>query len=186
MVSIQNIKSIAFYHSLAKQTKSMAPIHRKSKSFDELKTIGILFVGGDHENQRFIEQYAESLRKKGKQVRLLAYFDDKVDYNTLGFQFFNKNHLKWNFVPKSETVNHFLETPFDLLIDLQPGGVLPLEYIASLCRASFRIGRNTEHLNCYDLMIDTHHNKDLAYFIGQVNFFLKILNRKTNEELKPI
>lgn len=185
MVSFNSFKTSAFRQDLKRQLQQ-TKTERTSRPFDDMKNIGLLFLGGNLEDQRFIEQYAESMRKKGKQVKLLAYFDNKTDYNSLGFQFFNKNDLKWNFVPHGETVRHFMETPFDLLLDVQPGGVLPLEYIASLSKAKFRIGRNTQQSDCYDLMIDTHLNKDIGYFIGQVNFFLKILNRKPNEELSPV
>ncbi len=182
----KNIVRQKHLNFLKKVLKKAKDIPRKSQNFDELKTIGILFDAKDFNTRELVAKYAKSFTKKGKKVKLLGFYDEKNKGNEFDFKCFNKNDLNWHQIPDHEEVSKFMETPFDLLIDIHLGEILPLEYISALSKAKFRIGRYTPREECYDLMIDTQDNMDLDFFIGQVNFFINILNPKTNEKLAAV
>jgi len=88
------------------------------------------------------------------------------------FPHFNKKDLDWAFRPRGEAVSSFLQQPFDILIILDKHPTIPLEYVAALSKAKFRVGPLTGNTFCYELMIEATGAKDLKGFLNQVSFFL--------------
>ncbi|TSA49937.1 MAG: hypothetical protein D4R43_03060 [Sphingobacteriales bacterium] len=73
-------------------------------------------------------------------------------------------------------VDEFIDRKFDILINVSIKENLPLEYIAALSQASYRVGLyDPNKLYCNDLMIDLKGNKTLQKYIDQVKHYLHIL-----------
>ncbi len=162
-------------YMLKKRMKQLK-VERSSIQFEKAKRIGIVFDATSLDNQAFAENYVQMLRKAGKRVDILAYVDDEQEHNNFPFKYFNQKDLSWYFHPKSDEVNQFIETPFDILISLHLHDVLSLEYISALSHAKIRVGKYNENkLHCYDLMIDGSKHEDLRNFIQQVDKNLKIM-----------
>ena len=108
---------------------------------------------------------------------ILGYFDDKQEHKNVIFKYFNNKDLNWYWHPKSEVVNEFIATPFDILISLHLKPCPPLEYISSTSQAHLRVGRyHPQKEHCYDLMIDVADEYDLKGFSEQVESMLKRVN----------
>jgi hypothetical protein len=88
-----------------------------------------------------------------------------------------KNDFTWYGTAKSETLEKFINTPFDILIDLSLEQTFPLEYIVRLSHASFKIGRLNQSL-LYDFMIDIKNEKNIDYLIQQISVYLPSLKQK--------
>lgn len=170
-----------FFHrrKLKKQLKSrpQAAI-RQRVNLDTAATVGILFDATELKDRNTVLKFAENLERKSKKVRLLGYFDNKVESEHFTFPFYNQKDLDWTHCPKSEEVKKFLDQKFDLLFVLKSQVDLHMEYIAALAYAHLKIGPCTENTYCFDLMIDADPKQLLSNFISQVEQLLNQTNVK--------
>ena len=166
------------YHYYLEKKLDTASVSRKSISFEKARNIGILLDATNRENQVFADKYRDQLRKMGKKVNVLAYFNDSLTHNNILFDYFNNKNLNWYYQPKSKKVEDFMNTTFDVLISLHLDESPPLEFISAMSKAHMRVGQYREEREfCYDLMIDINDNPDLDKFVNQVDLYLKIINR---------
>ncbi len=166
------------YHYYLEKKVSDLKITRKSISFKNARSIGILLDATDRENQVFADKDRDQLRKMGKKVNVLAYFNDSLTHNNILFDYFNNKNLNWYYQPKSKKVEDFMNTSFDVLISLHLDQSPPLEFISACSKAHMRVGQYREDKEfCYDLMIDISDDPDLDKFVNEVDVYLKIINR---------
>lgn len=152
-------------------------IQHSSISFEKAKRIGILYDITEMSDSVFVDNYVQVLKKLGKKVELLAYKETIEEGEEPKVECFTKKDSTWYGLPIGETVDKFIETPFDILIALHLNPVPQLEIIAALSHANFRVGRyDDSKIESYDLMIDHANNKNLQHFIQQVDKHLKIMN----------
>ncbi len=176
---LTNIRQRLHQHFLQQKMKQNAKIERYSVAYEKVKRIGILFDATQSEHHSIVTAYRQNLLNEGKTVEMLAYIDDKQDHDQELFKYFNKKNISWTLEPKGNEIEQFINTPFDVLLNLHIQPVQPLEYISILSKAHLRVGqfrKNKEH--CYDLMIDTANNDSLNNFIGQVDYMIKRINKK--------
>ena len=117
------------------------PILRQPNDYGKAKSIGILFDASYTKDWAPINKYVQVLRDKGKQVRTLAYFHDKLKHDEFPFRYFNRSQLDWLLRPVSSEVGEFIDQPFDVLITLSASSGMALEYISALSKAQLRVGR---------------------------------------------
>jgi len=186
MSLLMRFKERMHHFALEKQLNSLHTT-RVPKDFEDSKTIALLFDATDPEQRYQIMDFENELIKRGKYVRKLAFINSKEPNENLAFKYFNKTTLDFYLKPTGSEVEDFLNTPFDILINLSMNANIPCEYICALSSAHLRVGPFTEKTYCYDLMIDTSGgNKDLRHFINQVDFFLRRMNSKKKHEAAAI
>lgn len=158
---------------------------RKSKVFNyaQAKSIGIIYPIRDKDFQFFVTKYVDFLRKEigFKTIQTIGYYDakDEPSFLYLGtrFQFFNKKDLSFTLKPKSQEVQDFIHTPFDILIDLSENNSIPLNYIQAKSVASFKVGRYKEGAEkFYDFMVNLPENASVKEYIDQINYYLNYIN----------
>ncbi len=162
--------------------KHLKNMHRDKKAmgFSEAKKIGILYDATDFDDYETVKQYVKDLRTQHIDVLALGYVDKKelpsMQFAKLGLDFFTKKDLTWNMIPNHIVVNNFINTQFDILINLHPGKNFPLQYITAMSKSKFRIGIfHKKNEAFFDLMIDVKNDRSLKNFIEQVNHYLKII-----------
>ena len=164
---------IQFHHKYLKKELPAQPIKRSSVFLENAKTVGILFDATLLEERSVALAFIERLKKEGKKVKLLGFFNEKLKSTDFAFTHFDKNQLDWIYRPKNEDAKSFANQSFDLMINLSKKTILPLDYIAALSKAKFRVGPFTENIFCYDLMIDHNEEKGLTAFLKEVLHYLK-------------
>ncbi|MCU0348591.1 MAG: hypothetical protein MUC59_16760 [Saprospiraceae bacterium] len=169
-----------FHHSFLEKEMPKHQLKRASMYLDNASSIGILFDGTEPAERETVLDYAEQLKKQGKKVKLLAFFNNKLKGESFAFPAFNRLQTDWALRPNSREALEFVEQPFDLLLNITKNTVLPLDYLAAHSKARFRVGPFTEKTFCYDLMIDLSGKSDLKAFLQQVVFYLKKM-RPTHE-----
>jgi hypothetical protein len=179
MNALHALKRKLHQRALAKQLRQLNNRHL-SVDFESAKSIGILFDGTELGPREQILSYAKQLKSRGKKVKLLAFMNNRQENEGFVFKSFNKKELDFFLRPKSEEVREFIETPFDILLNLTPQPVLPLEYIAAVSKALFRVSRYHEQSEAYEMMVDLPENADIKELIKQIEFFLNKMQR-TNE-----
>jgi len=160
---------------LRKQLQRLQGPPRKRVNLQKAHAIGILFDATDLENRQTVLQYAEKLKKQGKRVRLLGYFDDDTKNENFTFRHFNRHQFDLFLRPKAQTVQEFMDQNFDILMTLDPQPRLFAEYISTLSRAPLRVGPSTENTYAFDLMIETKGN-NLSQYIEQMELLLSKTN----------
>ena len=92
-----------------------------------------------------------------------------------GINFYCKSDLNWYFKPKNELVDQFINQEFDILFDLSIKNYFTVNYVGSLSKATFKIGKQSE--SAYqDLLIDIKENDTVEYLIDQIKHYLNIIN----------
>lgn len=163
--------------------KRPKPIKRKPLSLEHAQWIGVLFDATSIEHIEATTKYVEQLRKEGKQVRLLAYVDDKSKEIALPFPYFSKNDVNLFHIPSSNTVENFITQTFDILFVLHPKSTSLFEYIATLTDARLKVGPFSNDKNTFDFMVDMSGQSALHYFINQVEFFLAKMKPQRNAQI---
>ncbi len=184
MSFLDNIKLNLHKRNLKNEMKKNANIIRKSTPFEEAQKVGILFNATDKKQEELVMQYVERLRNKDKKrVSFLGFINkkkDKNDTNVVLFKNYNLSDLNWKGVPENEDVKRFIEQSFDIVINFFETPYLHGDYIMALSKASFRVGRNSNNTEAYELMINEK-KKDDAHFVGLLDTYLKTFNNKPNE-----
>lgn len=177
MEQIQQAR-LAMHRRYLKQSLKKQKVDRQAVNFEAAKSFGLLFNATELEQRDIVLKYAEALREQQKSVRLLGFFDSKLEDSNFVFKYFNRKKIDWALRPKGPEVDEFIEKPFDILMNIDSETSIFSEYIAALSNAHLRVGPITPNTYCYDLMIDTSGSKDLRAFIQQAEFLL----RKTNSQ----
>lgn len=181
MSFLHDIKKRVFNRSLEQQAKQNRA-DRKFVGFEKAQNIGLLFDATDLNQREGVFQYADHLSKKGKRVKLLGFFDSKLEDPNFTFKYFNRKNLDWAGRPHGEQVQEFVQQPFDILINLDTTSKPQAEYISAQSKAHLRIGSVTEHTFCYELMIDISGSSDLHTFIQQMEAILAKTNSRQYEK----
>jgi hypothetical protein len=172
MQLIEQIRA-RFHHSFLEKELPAHQLKRASMYLDNASSIGILFDGTEPAERETVLDYAEQLKKQGKKVKVLAFFNNKLKGDSFSFPAFNRLQTDWALRPNSREALEFKEQSFDLLLNLTKSTVLPLDYLAAHSKARFRVGPFTPKTYCYDLMIDHAGKSDLKTYLQQVVFYLK-------------
>ncbi len=187
----KNIKTMFGERFLAKEMAGNKRGKPMSKfNFTEIKSVGILFDSSDKEEFELVKKYVNYLKEMKKRVKAIGYFSNKqipaLTYSKLEYDFFTDKELTWYLKPNDPFVKNFIEEEWDLLIDLNIHDRFPLKYIATVCKAKFKLGKyDKKEQEAYDMMIETAPDKSLKFFLRQVDTYLFMINRKEPETTNP-
>jgi hypothetical protein len=150
------------------------PKHRNVRmtGFSEKTVAGVLWHINDLDAYRFVTQF---LRDKKVRFRGLCYAE-KAKVNIAG-SFGVKELTFWGF-PKSEAVDQFLNTPYDLLINVSVTRSFPMEVLTAIAKANFKIGWQQGSLELYDLNVDVSKNPDSLYLAKQEIYYIEQFNKQ--------
>jgi hypothetical protein len=152
---------------------------RQLLGFEASSTVGVLFKTDNLLDFESVRKFLLYLHEKQNQVFAIGFIDNKKipDYFLMkkGFNFFTRKELTFFFIPKSKVVDDFLEKQFDILIDLSTDNSFPLQYISSMSRSKFKIGRSANGSKCFDLMIDTEKNNKVDFLVEHIKHYTAIL-----------
>lgn len=161
--------------------KRLKNLQRKVKThnFITAKSVGILFSSPDEHSFNAIKDFLSFLSQKEIKVIALGYVPSKkIPQQFLlrkGINFYCNTDLNWYYKPKNEIVDQFMNQEFDILFDLSLNDYFTVNYVGSLSKATFKIGKQSD--NAYpDLVIDINKNKSVDYLIEQIKHYLNILN----------
>lgn len=151
-----------------------------STNLEKATTIGILYNATQREDCEVVKNLVIDLRQMKKDVLAFGFVDLK-DYSDnfkphINYAFFSNGQLTKTFIPKSIDCTNFIEKSFSLLIDLNINNDFPLEYIASLSKATFKVGSTGSYRNGdYELTINIGENKNIKFLIEQIKHFLTMI-----------
>lgn len=162
-----------FYNRSLHRELAAADVKRSVVNLEDATRIGILFDYYLPENEAVVFNWAEELRREGKEVELLGYVRKKETQPKEGIQTLRKSDINWAKVPVSEGARHFAHTRFDLLISCTNHPNATLEFISRISLSRWRVGPfDPLKTDCYDLMVQAEPGKNISYLITQYKHFL--------------
>ncbi|MDR1130607.1 MAG: hypothetical protein LBK96_06465 [Prevotellaceae bacterium] len=162
-----------------KSLKSAAACARKREelacNFEMAKTMGVIYPFNIN-----IDTVLNAVRDVAERYNIelvfMIYFpQDKlpegIEINSPSRIFFSDNECNWFGVPNAAAIKNFVNTRFNLLIDLSSKVWFPLQHIAISSNAGFKIGRiNHETYNPYNFVLLGSENE--AQFIKDLETYL--------------
>lgn len=153
---------------------------KRNFSLDTAQTIGILYEYKNDEDFKTIEYLIHELRSMKKEVKVLSYIEgnNMLDYipQKLSVDFFQLKDLSWYLSPKSTYLRSFINTKYDILIDLNIHKSFPLKYIAACSRSSYKVGIYDEEMkDILDLLVKPTKKLELKALIQEILHFLNLL-----------
>ncbi|MDR0711970.1 MAG: hypothetical protein LBF67_06470 [Prevotellaceae bacterium] len=157
--------------------------NKRFHTFDTAKTVGIVFKVEGCMIPPEVFAMQKFLLNKTIQCAAIGYSDSKtLPYelsHTYSLDLFTKQDVNWYGRPIAENVNKFLQSSYDIVIDLcrdEERYPYPLKYIVSTVQASLIIGGVLYPRCPYDLVVDAQQVCDTSGYIEQVKHYVSIIN----------
>lgn len=181
MKTIQNIREKFAKSFLLKQMNEMKR-SLKPINLENARTVAVLYYLPDEATYKIMESILGKLYELNLKVRVVAYTNQKFNPHyfipKITQDILTAKDVSWRFQPQKAFIKEFIETEYDILIDLSLNDHLPLLYCAGLSRAGLKVGRFQEdHQLFYDLMIQTGPDETIDSFVTQVIHYLSRINK---------
>jgi hypothetical protein len=172
---IQWLRKRLYQYFLKKELRHHKP-KRGIISMAEAKEIGIILDATDPTITKLVNQFADSIRSPYRKVFIMAFYDYPKPAINLNFPHFYRKQLNFFMEPQGYLVEEFIDKRFDILINAFLKDSPPLEYIAALSQARYRIGPyKTDKMYCSDVMIDIKAHQGIDYYLEQVKHYLYMI-----------
>ncbi len=160
---------------------------RRIKKFNNLRNshkIGIVWDGSKPDDFDSISSFYQDMQNINIQVDIVCYYPDKVlpdKYTAIRYlNCFKQSDLNLFFIPQVYDINEFINTPYEILIDINNNEYFPLEFITTLSRAEFKVGHERlKYKDQLDMTMSTDKANDPAYYLEQVKYYLEMINTGT-------
>jgi hypothetical protein len=140
---------------------------------DRVRKAGIIWMDTDIKAFNYLQEY---FRSKSAIVRNICFSSAKESTES---NILTGKDLNWLGFPVGGTTQTFLQTDFDLLLNVASLPCFPLDVIAALSTASFKIGWDLNGYGYYDLNINVSKNPDSLFLAEQIIFYLTSLKSTT-------
>jgi hypothetical protein len=133
----------------------------KSCNLRNAESVGIIYLERDHNFYSTIKDLAKHLKDElgVRNVSMLSYVNKESKeapgwlVKKLNSGYFCKSDLNWYGKPVNE-VQAFVDSEFDILIDLEISPILPLKYVLRSSNAKMKVGpEQAEFSKDYDIII---------------------------------
>lgn len=145
-------------------------------------SLAVLFGSTTQKDFQEIKQLLRTLNNGGHKLYVIGYVDDKIlpvyMSSEKSINYITKDNLSWLYKPQNEFFKAFVNTDFDILINLDIHNSLPIQYLCSSSIARFKVGGYSVSSDLLDFMINTNGNTSIKYLIENIVYYLGILNQK--------
>jgi len=151
-------------------------------NFSKVKTIGVVWDASRPDEFPSLSRFHQIRHDRSVDVKIIGYFSGKnlpdkftaVRYLTL----LRKDDIDLFYRPKSHEAETFINTRFDVLIDLNFSKNFPLSYITSLSKAAFKAGlfESENGYNPFDLMMEIKKPVVVDNYLNQIIEYLEMIN----------
>jgi len=148
----------------------------KFSNFDSAKTAGIVWTGHDYPA---FESLVKVLEQKQIKWTDLCFTDDKNIHKAVNR--ISKKDFSFLGRPKSALVLNFINTEFDLFIDISLSSSVYAQVIRGLSKASFKAGWSDAVPDFFDLRIDVSKRPEPVFLVEQLTHYLSEIKTKEND-----
>lgn len=142
---------------------------------DSVRKVAVLWEPSEKQAFQFLHDHFSQ-----PQVifRNLCIYNERAVAET-GTSILTRKDLNWCGLPKPGPVDEFMNTEFDLLLNIAMKQTLQFDYVTAVSKARFKIGWSPEENNFFDLNINIKGKPDALYLARQQIFYLGQLNKTT-------
>lgn len=149
-----------------------------ANQFANISSIGLLFNAENDRDTDQVAKYSRMLKKGGKDVSVLGYFENIKDPGPQKFSYFTATSLNIARVSTSDVAKQFAAANFDVLISFDYHNLSAVTYVAAASQAYFKIGPANGNAQHFDLMIDLDGNYRIDHMISEIHRTFNLLNQK--------
>jgi hypothetical protein len=163
-----------------KTARSKRKIHYSNIS--NVKNIGIVWDATRTDDFNSLSRFYQRMAENKTEVRILGYYPGKVlpnQYTALRYlSILKRDELNFFYHPVSSETGKFVNSNFDVLIDLNFKNILPLKYISSMSNAGLKVGLFEAEAGetTFDLMMDLKNPVNVDDYLNQVLHYLEMMN----------
>jgi hypothetical protein len=157
-------------------------------NISQIKNIGIVWDASKTSDFSCLSRFYQKMHERNIDVRILGYFPGKDlpdQYTALRyFTCIRKNEINLFYVPTSTEARVFINTSFDILIDLNFDRIFTLSYISTLSSAKFKVGLfdSESSSSIFDLMMEIKRPVQIENYLTQVIHYLEMINSATGDQ----
>lgn len=141
-------------------------------SLSSAKTAGILWNCDDR------AVYAQLIKQlKEKNIAITGFCFSEQPISIKGEAVFTKRDFTNFGVPKTEQVKEFIDTSFDLLIDISLSGSRYAQTVRALSKAHFKVGWSDAKPDYFDMRIEVNQRKEPSFLVEQLLYYLEEINK---------
>lgn len=160
----------------AKLKQELSRFKRKhhSVSLKDADNIGILIPIKTEKEFAEAELFAKTLQTDNKKVKLLGFiFDNELKNKFKGkLELISSEDVNWNYIPDKEKIKNFVNSEFDILINLCTELCFPLVYVAAVSKSVFKVAAyDPKQAPFFDFMIETQ-EESIAGFSKEIRYYL--------------
>jgi hypothetical protein len=182
------LESLRLNIGTAKLEKKLASTKRIKlfSNFAEVKRIGIVWDASNLEDFSKLSEFYQKMNSRNILVEILGYYKGKElpdKYTAVRYlKCFKNKDINIFYIPVANEVMEFINTPFDILIDLNFHKLFPLRYVSILSSAKLKVGlfEAVEEKSPFDLMMEIKNYSDIDNFITQAVYYLEMINGSEN------
>lgn len=177
---VQNLREKLAKSFLLKQVNE-SDRNRKQINLDSARTVALLYYIADEATYKLAESILSRFIDMNLKVRVVCYTDLKIIPHyfipKISQDIITARDVNWRLQPQKPFVKEFINTKYDILIDLSLNDHFPLLYCSALSQAGLKVGRFQEdHQLFYDLMIHAGPDETIDSFAIQVIHYLSRIN----------
>ncbi len=155
--------------------------HKKFNNLRNAHKIAIVWDGSNIADFKAITDFFQEMQKRNIQVDVVCYYPKTVlpdEYTLIRYlTCIKQSDLNFLLIPKSDDIDEFINTPYEILIDINNNNYFPVKYVTVMSRAQFKVGaESSTYRDKLDMTIKMTKEYDPAYYLQQVKYYLEMIN----------
>lgn len=147
--------------------------------FSSAQSVGILCSPRTNEEVESLNKLQALLKSLNIKSTVLGFFYSKNKPENLIFtppnDFFTEKELSFFLIPNAQSVKNFTDTPFDILINFNINTAFPLQFVAEMSLAKFKVAPAQIDSDAFDFTIELSPQQDLNDFTANLKSYLSNL-----------
>jgi hypothetical protein len=153
--------------------------------FQDIKSIGIVWDASKPSEFASLSRFHQKMQDLKIEVKIFGYFPG----NNLPDQYtairyltcIRRDELNKFYLPDTPETNSFINTRFDILIDINFDKLFSLNYVTALSRARLKVGlyEKESAINSFDLMMELTKAVDIDSYFTHIIHYLEMIKDKS-------
>jgi hypothetical protein len=153
-------------------------------NFANVKSIGIVWDASKPLEFNQLSKFHQKMLEMKIEVMILGYYPGKNlpdQYTAIRyFRCIKSDEINNFYLPVSSETTTFINTPFDVLVDINFDKQFPLQYVTRLSKARLKVGLYDQESKdqASDLMIELKKPVDIESYLSQIIHYLEMIKDK--------
>ena len=158
---------------------------RRNKFYSSIsivRKIGIIWDASNASEFKVLTKFHQKMHQRGIEVEILGYFPEKIlpdQYTAVRYlSIIRRSELSYFYIPISKESKDFISVTFDVLIDVNTGKLLPLQYILEMSRAGLKVGLSESSVDDspHDMIMNISPPVNIETYLNEVVEYLEMIN----------